>query len=164
LARIVRGLSVPALENMVTWHERDLTQSSAERFVVPEACVLVDYMLQVMTSIFRNLRVDEQRMLKNTGVTQGRAMSEAVMTALIKKGVNRQEAHELLRKLAIKSQIMKRRFKEVLLKDKVIRAKLREKEIDAALRPRNYLGTARKQVALMIKKTMRERKNRGLSG
>lgn len=164
LARIVRGLSVPALENMVTWHERDLTQSSAERFVIPEACVLVDYMLQVITGIVGNLRVDEQRMLKNTEVTQGRAMSEAVMTALVKKGMNRQEAHELLRKLAIKSQTVKRRFKEVLLEDKVIRAKMSEKEIDAALKPRNYLGTARKQVALMVKKTMKERKSRGLPG
>ncbi len=99
IARIVRSLAVPALEDMVTWHERDLTQSSAERFILPESCILVDYLLALMSGIVANLRVDEQRMLQNMGLTQGRSMSEAVMMALARKGVDRQEAHELLRKL-----------------------------------------------------------------
>ena len=115
LARIVRSLAVPALEDMVTWHERDLTQSSAERFILPESCILLDYMLNLMNNIVANLRVDEQRMLQNVGLTQGRAMSESVMMALARKGVNRQEAHELLRKLTIQSAVEKKPFKEVLL-------------------------------------------------
>ena len=73
LARIVRSLSVPALENIVTWHERDLTQSSAERFIFPEACILVDYLLELMINIVANLRVDENRMIQNISLTQGRA-------------------------------------------------------------------------------------------
>jgi adenylosuccinate lyase len=162
LARIVRSLVVPALENVVTWHERDLTQSSAERFIIPEACILVDYMLFLMTNIVANLRVDEERMLKNIELTQGRAMSEAVMIALTKKGMDRQEAHELLRKLTIKSEAEKRHFKDVLLEDKIVRSKLSEKEIAEALKPKNYLGTAKRQVDLMVKKTLRERKSRGL--
>ncbi len=162
LARIVRSLVVPALENVVTWHERDLTQSSAERFIIPETCVLVDYMLFLMSNIVANLHVDEERMLKNLELTQGRAMSEAVMIALTRKGVNRQEAHEYLRKLAIKSEMEKRHFKDVLLQDKIIREKLSGKEIDEALNPKNYLGTAVNQVELMVKKTMEERKTRGL--
>lgn len=163
LARIVRSLVVPALENVVTWHERDLTQSSAERFIIPEACILVDYMLLLMTNIIANLRVDEKRMLKNIELTQGRAMSEAVMIALTNKGVSRQEAHELLRKLTIKSEVEKRHFKEVLLENEVVRSKLSEKEIAEALKPKNYLGTAQQQVVRMVKKTMRERKLRGLT-
>ncbi len=142
LARIVRSLSIPALENVVTWHERDLTQSSAERFILPESCILVDYLLQLMGNIVANLRVNEQRMLRNLDLTQGRAMSEAVMMALIAKGVNRQEAHELLRKLTIKSEVEKRPFRETLLKDKLVCGELSEKEIDEALDPKNYLGTA----------------------
>jgi adenylosuccinate lyase len=148
LARIVRSLVIPSLENVVTWHERDLTQSSAERFIFPEACILTDYLLELMTSIVANLRVDEQRMLKNISLTQGRAMSEAVMIALTKKGVSRQEAHELLRKLTIRSQVEKRPFKQVLMEDEFIHVKLTEKEIDEALNPKNYLGTAIKQAEI----------------
>ena len=163
LARVVRSLVTPALENVVTWHERDLTQSSAERFIIPEACILVDYMLFLMTNIVTNLYVNEERMRQNIELTQGRAMSEAVMIALTKKGVSRQEAHELLRKLTIKSEMEKRPFREVLLKDKFVGKKLSEKEIDEALNPRNYLGTALKQVELMVEKTKQERKNRKLT-
>jgi adenylosuccinate lyase len=152
LARIVRSLVIPALENVVTWHERDLTQSSAERFIIPEACILVDHMLSLMSNIVANLRVDERRMMKNVELTQGRALSEAVMTALAKKGVNRQEAHEILRKLTIKSDVEKRPFREVLLRDAIVSKKLSEEEIDHSLNPRNYLGTAIKQVELVTGK------------
>jgi len=162
LAKIVRSLVFPALENIKTWHERDLTQSSAERFIIPEACILVDYMLFLMSSIVANLRVDEQRMRENIELTQGRVMSEAVMIALTKKGVSRQEAHELLRKLAMKSEMENKHFKKILLEDKFIREKLSEKEIDELLNPRNYLGTALKQIELLIEKTKKERKMRGL--
>ena len=145
LARIVRSLSVPALEDVVTWHERDLTQSSAERFILPESCILTDYLLFLMGNIVANLRVDEQRMLRNLDLTQGRAMSEAVMMALVAKGVNRQEAHELLRKLTIKSEVEKMNFREILLEDTLVSGKLSAKEIDEALNPKNYLGTAVEQ-------------------
>jgi adenylosuccinate lyase len=162
LARIVRSLVIPALENVVTWHERDLTQSSAERFVIPEACILVDYMLFLMGNIVANLRVNEERMQKNIEITQGRAMSEAVMIALTKKGLSRQVAHELLRKLAIRSELEKRHFKEILVQEKVVREKLSEEEIDEALNPRNYLGTAIKQAVLMVEETRKERNSRGI--
>ena len=145
LARIVRSLVVPTLENIVTWHERDLTQSSAERFIFPESCILVDCMLSLMTDVITNLRVNEPRMLHNLGLTQGRSMSEAVMTALTRKGVNRQAAHEMLRKLTIRSEVEKRHFREILLEDTFVSGKLSEKEIDDALNPKNYLGTAVKQ-------------------
>ena len=151
LARIVRSLCVPALQNVVTWHERDLTQSSAERFILPESCILVDYLLFLMSSIVANLRVDEQQMLWNFDLTQGRAMSEAVMMALVAKGVNRQEAHELLRKLTIKSEVEKRPFREILLEDTLVSGKLSAKEIDAALNPKNYLGTAVEQAEKFAK-------------
>ena len=151
LARIVRSLVIPALENMVTWHERDLTQSSAERFIFPELCILTDYLLALMSNIVANLRVDEKRMLRNIELTQGRAMSEAVMMALARKGVNRQEAHELLRQLTIKSEVEKRHFRDILLEDKLVSSTLTAKEVDAALNPKNYLGTAVKQAEKFAK-------------
>jgi len=163
LAKVVRSLVVPALEDVPTWHERDLTQSSAERFIIPESCILVDYMLYLMTNILRDLWVDKKRMKENMDLTEGRTMSEAVMIALVRKGMSRQEAHELLRKLTIKSEAEKQHFRETLLEDETVRAMLNRREIEAALNPKNYLGTAVKQVDLVIRKTQRERKARGLS-
>jgi adenylosuccinate lyase len=145
LARIVRGLTTPAFENVITWHERDLTQSSAERFLLPEACILTDYLLYLMNNIMSGLRVDEQRMLANIGLTQGRCMSESVMLTLARKGVNRQEAHELMRKLTIVSEVEKKPFREILLADPLVHKTLTCAEIDAALEPSSYLGTAVKQ-------------------
>lgn len=160
LARVVRGLIVPSLENVVTWHERDLTQSSAERFILPEACILVDYVLFLMIDVLTNLRVDERRMQQNLEITQGRMMAEAVMTVLVEKRMNRQDAHELLRKLTIESELENRPFQEVLDKNAKVREFMTKREISDALAPTKYLGTAIAQVELMIEKTRQERKAR----
>jgi adenylosuccinate lyase len=151
LARIVRSLSTPALEDMITWHERDLTQSSAERFILPESNILLDYLINLMCNIVANLRVDSKRMLANLSITRGRAMSEAVMMILAKKGVNRQEAHELLRQLTIQSAVEEKPFKQILQENKLVNKTLSEKEIDKALDPKNYLGTAVKQAEKFAK-------------
>jgi len=151
LARIVRSLELPALEDMVTWHERDLTQSSTERFVLPESSILLDYILSLTVNIVANLRVDSQRMIANLSITEGRSMAESVMIALVRQGVNRQEAHELLRQLTIKSAAEKKPFKQTLLEDKFVSSKLSEKEIETALNPKNYVGTAVKQAERFAK-------------
>jgi adenylosuccinate lyase len=160
LAKVVRGLMVPALENVPTWHERDLTQSSAERLIIPEACILVDYMIYLMTNVLNGLWINEKRMRKNMDLTQGRAMSEAVMITLVKKGMNRQEAHELLRTLAVRSEAEKQPFSKILTENKTVSKKLSETEIKKVLNPRSYLGTAVKQVDFVIKKTKREKEKR----
>ena len=162
LAKVVRGLVIPALENIPTWHERDLTQSSSERFIIPEACILVDYMLHLMIGILSNLEVDEERMRRNIELTQGRIMSEALMLALTGKGMSRQDAHELVRRLAIKSADEKRPFKDVIMEDERVTSLLSVEEIEEALDPEKYLGTAIEQVKLAIKKTIEERRSRGL--
>ena len=162
LAKILRSLVSPALENVPTWHERDLTQSSCERFVIPEECILIDYMLTLMIRVLKGLEVDEERMQKNMGLTQGRMMSEAVMLALAKKGLGRQKAHELTRELAIKSHTEQRAFKEVLMENEAVQELLNAKEIEEVLDPRNYLGTAIEQIELVVKKTRQERRASGL--
>ena len=162
LAKIMRSLAVPALENIPTWHERDLTQSSAERFIIPETCILTDYMLALIMNVLTYLYVDKEGMWKNVELTQGRTMSEAVMLTLTRKGMDRQRAHELIRGLTIKSEVEKLPFREVLLKNDLVKRMLSKKEIDEALDPRNYLGTAVEQVELAIKKTKQEREARGL--
>jgi adenylosuccinate lyase len=115
-----------------------------------------------MIHVLSNLEVDEERMRRNIDITSGRAMSEAVMLALVKKGVSRQDAHEILRRLTIKSASENRSFRDVLLEDETIRKILAEKEIDEALKPENYLGTAVKQVEIAINRTIEERLQRGL--
>ena len=162
LAKILRSLVSPALENVPTWHERDLTQSSCERFVIPEECILIDYMLILMIRVLKGLEVDEEKMRKNMEITQGRMMSEAVMLALTKKGLGRQKAHELTRELAIKSHAEQRAFKEVLMENEAVQELLNAKEIEEVLDPRNYLGTAIEQIELVVKKTRQERRVSGL--
>jgi len=162
LAKILRSLVSPALENVPTWHERDLTQSSCERFVIPEECILIDYILILMIKVLKGLEVDEQRMRENMEITQGRMMSEAVMLALAKKGLGRQKAHELTRQLAIKSHNEQRPFKQVLAENSTSKKLLSPEEIEQVMNPRNYLGTAPRQIELVIEKTKQERKARGL--
>jgi adenylosuccinate lyase len=163
LAKILRSLVSPALENIPTWHERDLTQSSCERFVIPEECILIDYMLILMTKVLNGLEIKEERMRKNMEITQGRMMSEAVMLALAKKGLGRQKAHELTRELAIKSHNEQRAFKQVLMENSTVNQLLNQTEIEKVMNPHNYLGTATKQIELAIEKTRQERRARGLS-
>ncbi len=163
LAKILRSLVSAALENVPTWHERDLTQSSCERFVIPEECILIDYMLVLITYVLEGLEVDEERMQHNMKLTQGRMMSEAVMLALAKKGIGRQRAHELVRELAIKSHMEQLPFKRVLLDNDTIQKMLNKKEIEEVMNPRNYLGTALEQIEQVMKKTRNEQRDRSLS-
>ncbi len=97
-------------------------------------------------------------MKMNLELTQGRTMSEAVMMALTRKGMDRQKAHELIRRLAIKSEVEKQLFRETLLKNDAVQRTLSEREIDEVLDPRNYLGTAIEQVDLAVQKTKQEKK------
>jgi len=162
LAKVLRSLVSPALENVRTWHERDLTQSSCERFVIPEECILIDYMLILMIRVLKGLQIDEKRMRQNMNITQGRMMSESVMLTLVKKGLGRQKAHELVRQLAVKSHNEKREFKDVLSENSTIKELLTSEELEKVMDPRNYLGTVLQQIENVIKKTIHERKARGL--
>jgi adenylosuccinate lyase len=117
-------------------------------------------MLGLTLDVLANLIVDEQRMKENLSITRGRMMAEAVMTALVKHGMPRQAAHELLRKLTIESKLKNKHFKQVLIGNTEVRRFLREEEISHSLDPQGYLGTATEQVALMIKKTEKERRAR----
>ncbi|MGI0150136.1 MAG: adenylosuccinate lyase, partial [Thermoplasmata archaeon] len=90
LARIVRSFVTPALENVPLWHERDLTNSAAERIMIPHACVLIDEMLARTTEVFRSLRVYPDRMKDNLEATKGQVMAESVLIALVGKGLGRQ--------------------------------------------------------------------------
>src|SRR2546422_681536 len=95
LARIVRAFVIPAYEDVPMWHERDLTNSAAERIMVPHALILTDDLLAKLADVYRNLRVYPDRMRANLEATKGQVMAESVMIALTAKGMSRQEAHKL---------------------------------------------------------------------
>src|SRR6202011_5911734 len=101
-ARVLRGFAVRAMENVALWHERDISHSSAERIIIPDACTLLHYMLHVFTHIMRGLQVDEERMLTNLRMTGGLVFSQRILLALIDKGLGRQEAYKLVQRNAQK--------------------------------------------------------------
>ncbi len=152
LARIIRGFIIPMHESAILWHERDLTNSSAERFIVPHTCILVDDILQKSVRLFRNLQVNADTMLRNLKAHE-EVMAEAIIMYLVSKGWGRQEAHEAVRRVAMKSGS----FRENLLRDEQLAPLLRDK-IDELLDPINYVGVAGDIVDAILQKlkNMRE--------
>ncbi len=102
LARVLRGFAVTAMENVALWHERDISHSSAERIILPDACTLIHYMLHTFTTVMSGLQVDAQRMKTNLNMTGGLVFSQRILLALIDKGVGRQEAYKMTQRNAKK--------------------------------------------------------------
>src|SRR6266851_1545618 len=102
LARVLRGFALTSMENVALWHERDISHSSAERIIIPDACTLLDYMLDIFTKVMHGLQVDEERMLANLHMTGGLVFSQRILLALIDKGVGRQEAYKMVQRNARK--------------------------------------------------------------
>ena len=142
LAKVVRGFVIPTYENVPLWHERDLTNSAAERFIIPHTSILVDDMLVKMSKVFSNLVVYPDKMLANIESSNGLIMAEAVMMAMVGKGIGRQEAHEVMRKLSMKAADSGTHLREQMLADESISQLFKPEEIDAILDPRNYIGRA----------------------
>jgi adenylosuccinate lyase len=152
LARIIRGFIIPTYENSIQWHERDLCNSSSERFIIPHSLILTDWIIYKTNNIFENLMVFPDRMKINMGISKGLPMAESLMTALIEKGMGRGEAHELMRKTALKSLDENKSLREVFLKENSRLNLLTEAEINYALDPKNYLGFSKDIVDRVVKK------------
>jgi adenylosuccinate lyase len=102
LARVLRGFAMTAMENVALWHERDISHSSSERIIIPDACTLLHYMLHLFNNVMSGLQVDAERMQVNLHMTGGLIFSQRVLLALIAKGVGRQEAYKLVQRNAKK--------------------------------------------------------------
>jgi adenylosuccinate lyase len=130
LARLVRGYSVTALENIALWHERDISHSSAERVILPDACLVLDYSMSIFTGVMKNLQVFPQRMRKNMDITKGLLFSQRVLLALIDKGMSRQDAYKLVQRNAMKTWAEDQKFLTLLRNDADVTAVLKPAEIE----------------------------------
>ncbi|MFC2154328.1 adenylosuccinate lyase [Candidatus Altiarchaeota archaeon] len=151
LSRVVKSNAATALENIPLWHERDLTNSSCERVIIPESCILTDYILQLSIGLLGNLVFNNKNIERNLNMSKGRIMAESVMIRLVEKGMGRQKAHELVRECAMKSYAKDKPLRDFLMKEKKVTGLLTTTEINKALDPKKYTGTAEKQVEKVLR-------------
>jgi len=129
LARLVRSYAISSLENIPLWHERDISHSSVERVIGPDATILLDFMLDRLCYIIDSLRVYPENLERNLGMTRGLIFSQKVLLKLVDKGITREGAYELTQAIAMKSWNEKRDLKDLLLEDKSVRNYLSKEEI-----------------------------------
>ncbi len=131
LARLVRGYAVTAMENVALWHERDISHSSTERIILPDSCLVLDYILTLFITIMQNLKVYPENMHKNVELTHGLIFSQRVMLTLVEKGMSRQKAYEIVQRNAMKSWQTGTDFLTLLQDDEELKAKLTLDELIA---------------------------------
>ena len=130
LARIIRGNAVAALENVALWHERDISHSSAERIILPDSCILLDYMLVKLRELVEGLQVYPERMEQNLELTKGLYFSQSILLALTRAGAERKSAYEAVQRAAMKTWKGEGTFAENIKRESEIAARLSEAEID----------------------------------
>jgi adenylosuccinate lyase len=139
LARLIRGNALTSLENVALWHERDISHSSNERIILPDACLALDYILDIFTGVMRGLQVYPDNMRRNLELTQGLVFSQNVMLALVGKGLSRQKAYEVTQRNAMKAWKTKTPFIKLLKEDKDVMEHLNAKELQAIFDYRRFL-------------------------
>lgn len=139
-ARVLRGYMVSAYEDVALWHERDISHSSVERILAPDATELLDYMLNRFGRILKNLTVFPEQMQKNMERTHGLIYSEQVMLSLIRAGMSREEAYDLVQPIAMKAYENEADFRRLIQENPRIQEKISAGEIEACFDPRRQLG------------------------
>ncbi len=130
LARLIRGHSVTALENVALWGERDISHSSAERIILPDACLALDYILSIFTRVMRDLRVYPQRMWENIESSRGLIFSQRVLLELVDKGMAREDAYAIVQRNAAVGWDQGEDFRQLIKSDKETATYLSERELD----------------------------------
>ncbi len=139
LARLMRSYAMVSLENMTLWHERDISHSSAERVIGPDATILLDFMLNRFMGVVKNLVVYPERMMLNLNMTGGIFFSQKVLLKLVDKGLSREKAYEIVQRSAMKAWKEKVAFKEILLQDDETMSYLTQDDVSDAFRIENFL-------------------------
>ncbi|MBU0581029.1 MAG: adenylosuccinate lyase [Candidatus Margulisbacteria bacterium] len=152
LARVIRGYSVTAMENMALWHERDITHSSAERIIVGDACILLDYMLQIFTKVVEGLEVYPENMRANLYKYGGIVFSQRLLLTLINKGMTREDAYKLVQRNALRARDENGSFKDNVLGDEKIMTKVKPEEIAKIFEVKYHL----KNIDLIFKRVFKK--------
>ena len=139
LARVIRGYAQTALENQALWHERDISHSSAERIIFPDACILLDYMLRLMADILEGLTIDRARMRANLYRSGGVVFSQRVLLALVQKGMSRQDAYRVVQRAALTALDDGQDFKTIVGQVPEVRERLTAEELAELFDPAYYL-------------------------
>ena len=144
LARLLRANALVALENVNLWHERDISHSSNERVIFPDSTLDLDYILNKFSEVIKGLKVYPENMLKNLIKTKGLIFSQRLLLALMRKGLTRSKAYDLVQKLAMKSWKDELDFEELVLKDNSITKYLNAKQIESCFNLDYYLRNINK--------------------
>lgn len=139
LARVLRGHMLTAYEDVSLWHERDISHSAAERIILPDSTILIDYMLNRMTNILENVIVNESQMQKNIALSHGLIYSQQVMLRLIEQGLTREEAYDLVQPLTAKSWDQDQSFIELVTQNSEIKRYLSREQLAAIFDPKQHL-------------------------
>jgi adenylosuccinate lyase len=139
LSRLVRSYAVAALEDVALWHERDISHSSVERVIAPDATIVLDFMLGRFTGMMDKLVVYPERMLSNVNMTHGVIFSQMVLLSLIDKGTTREDAYSIVQKNAMKSWEEGIAFRTLLAEDEMVRKYLNEKDLAEIFDVNNFL-------------------------
>lgn len=139
LARLLRGYAVTASENVALWHERDISHSSTERVIFPDACIVLDFMLAEAREIMADLKVFPDRMRQNLDSTGGLIYSQRVMLALVDAGFDRQDAYKLVQRYALEAWDGGLSFRDLLLADPEVAEKFDRESLDALFDPNDQL-------------------------
>jgi adenylosuccinate lyase len=139
LARLLRSNALAAMENVALWHERDISHSSVERIIVPDSCILLDFILADMTKIVDRLLIYPEHMKRNLNATRGLIFSQEVLLALTKKGMKREDAYRIVQEQAMKVWAEEKEFKALLLGSEDVMKLLSQKELDELFNPNRSL-------------------------
>jgi adenylosuccinate lyase len=139
LARLLRSNALAAMENVALWHERDISHSSVERIIIPDSCIVLDFILADTAKIIDNLLVYPDHMTRNLNATRGLIFSQEVLLALTKKGMKREDAYRLVQEQAMKVWKEEKEFKALLLGSEEVMKIVSSKELDELFDPNRSL-------------------------
>jgi adenylosuccinate lyase len=152
ISRVVMAYVSTALQNNPLWHERDLTNSSAERIILPESCILTDYILNLTIKLMEHLVFYPENIERNLNLTGGLIMAERFMVELTRRGMGRQSAYGLVRECALKANLKNVGLKEIILQQDDIKSYLSPSEVEDIMDPHTYLGSS----VLIVEKVLEE--------
>ena len=138
LSRLIRGYAVTAMENVALWGERDISHSSAERLILPDACMALDYIIDLLKGVIVGLRVYEDRMLSNMELTRGLLFSQKTMLLLVEKGMARENAYKIVQENSMSTWDNNDDFRDLIKNDKRVTSLVSDEELQELSKYENY--------------------------